>query len=271
MILSAATRKKILSIPYAREIANWYVNTSNTLFFNRLNSTYHFDKKINILKGTKRGQRCFIVGNGPSLTIEQLETIKMEDCFGANRIYKMFDKTEWRPKYYVIQDKYDSTKGVYDKLNVNYLFVSDFYWKEHGMRNPNALCYHINRTLRQTHKLPFSEECSEYIQAASTVTYTMIQLACYMGYSEIYMIGMDHTYANVTNDKGVIIQKNDVKNHIFEDERPEEVVANISYMEDAYRAAKAYCDSHGIKVFNATIGGALEIFERIDFWSIVKQ
>lgn len=270
MILSTKTRKAILSIPFAREISNFVVNISNKKFFKKLNAEKHFDEIINSLKDSKVGERCFIVGNGPSLTVEQLEKIKKEDSFGANRIYKLFEKTEWRPKFYVIQDKYDNTKGVYENLDVEYLFVSDFYWKEHGMSNPNALCYHINRTLRQTNKLPFSEECSEYIQTAATVTYTMIQLACYMGYSEIYMIGMDHTYANVTNDKGVIIQKNDVKNHIFEDEHPGEVVANISYMEDAYRAAKAYCDSHGVKIFNATIGGALEIFERIDFWSIVN-
>lgn len=137
-----------------------------------------------------------------------------------------------------------------------------------GMSNPNAICYHIKRTLKQTPKLPFSQDCSQYIQAASTVTYTMIQLACYMGYNEIYLIGMDHTYANVTDDKGVVIKKNKVRSHAFEDEKPEEVVANISYMEDAYRTARQYCEAHGVKIYNATIGGALEIFERKDFWKI---
>ena len=269
MILSVKTRKFILSFPFAREAANWVVNVSNKRFYNKINLVRHFDQKIKALKGTKSGKRCFIVGSGPSLTIEQLEAIKNEDCFGANRIYKLFEKTDWRPKYYVIQDKYDSTKGVYENLNLEYLFVSDFYWKEHGMNNPHAICYHINRTLNQKSNLPFSENCSEFIQAAATVTFSMIQLACYMGYSEIYLIGMDHTYANVTNDRGVIIQRNNVKSHVFEDEKPNEVVANIIYMENAYRTARNYCESHNIGVYNATIGGALEIFERRDFWKII--
>lgn len=269
MLLDVKTRKMILSIPFAREITNIFVNVSNDRFYKKLNKSENFVKRIETLKGRKKGKRCFIVGNGPSLTLDQLRAIKDEDCFGANRIYKLFEKCEWRPKYYVIQDKYDETKGVYENLNVENLFVSDFYWKEHGMTNQKAICYHIKRTLKQTNKLPFSENCELFIQAASTVTYTMIQLACYMGYSEIYLIGMDHTYANVTNDKGEIIQKNKVKNHAFEDEKPNEVVANIAYMEESYKTAKEYCEQKNIKIFNATLGGALEIFDRKNFWEIV--
>ena len=268
MLLSAKTRKRILSIPFAREASNLIVNISNQKFYRGLNQKKHYDRMIRRLKGSKKGKRCFIVGNGPSLTVRQLEAIQNEDCFGANRIYKMFDQTSWRPKYYVIQDKYDQTKGVYENLDVEYLFVSDFYWKEHGMRNPHAICYHINRMLRQGSSLPFSTDVSHYVQAAATVTYTMIQLAVYFGYTQIYLIGMDHTYANVTNDKGVIIQRNNVRSHAFEDEKPNEVVANIAYMEDAYRRARKYCEENGIGIYNATIGGALEIFERKDFWTL---
>lgn len=271
MILSARTRKFLLSFPFAREAINYLVNFSNSLFYEKLNKKYHFDKVLKSLKNSKHGKRCFIVGSGPSLTIEQLEAIKNEDSFGANRIYKIFKKTTWRPNYYVIQDKYDQTKGIYDNLNVQYLFVSDFYWQEHGMKNPRAVCYHIKKALRQTHKLPYSEDVSQFIQAASTVTFSMIQFATYFGYTDIYLLGMDHIYANVTNDKGVIIQKNKVKNHIFRDENPNEVVANISYMEDAYKTARDYCEEHGINIYNATIGGALEIFQRVDFWTVVKR
>ena len=268
MLLSTRTRKMILMLPFAREFTNWYVNVSNSRFFNKINKEKHYDEQIRGLKGEGKGKRCFIVGNGPSLTVEQLEQIKDEDCFGSNRIYKMFDRTAWRPKYYVIQDRYDNTKSIYEKVDIKNFFVSDFYWKEHGMKNPHAICYHIKRNLKQSREIPFSNDVSKYIQAASTVTYTMIQLAAYMGYSEIYLIGMDHTYANVTNDKGQIIKKNNVKNHAFEDETPNEVVANIAYMELAYSVAREYCESHGIKIYNATIGGELEVFKRTDFWNL---
>ena len=271
MLLSSNTRKLILSIPFAREISNYIVNISNKGFYNRINKEKHFDSIIRGLRNTKKGKKCFIVGNGPSLTIDQLEAIKAEDCFGANRIYKIFEKTTWRPKYYVIQDRYDETKGIYETLDVEHLFVSDIYWKEHGMNNPCAICYHTNRAIRQKSDLPYSEDVSQFVQTASTVTYTMIQIATYMGYSELYLIGMDHTYANVTNDKGVMVQKNNIRSHVFEDEKPNEVVANISYMEEAYRVAKGFCEKQGIKIYNATCGGALEVFRRINFWDVIKE
>lgn len=268
MLLSAKTRRIILKFPFAREISNNIVNINNSIFYYKLNKKEKYNEKIINLKNNVKGKRCFIVGNGPSLTINQLEKIKDEDCFAANRIYKMFDKTTWRPKYYVIQDPYDSTKGIYENLKVPYLFVSDYYWRKHSMKNNNAICYHIKRNLRQSEEINFSEEADKYIQAAATVTYTMIQLAVYIGYKEIYLIGMDHTYANITNDKGVIIKKNNIKSHVFDDEAPQEVVANISYMENAYKSAKKYCDNNNIKIFNATIGGKLEIFTRFDFNNI---
>ena len=272
MLLNAKTRKIILSFPFAREVTNIYVNYKNKKFYKKIDQENNFSNKIKGLRKEEKNKRCFIVGSGPSLTIEQLEKIKNEVSFGSNRIYKMFDKTSWRPKYYVIQDAYDSTpKENYEKLNVRYLFVSDYYWRENGMLNKNAICFHTVRSLKQKKDIPFSNDVSNVIHTASTVTYTMIQIAAYLGFKEIYLIGMDHTYANETNDKGKIIKKNNIKSHVFKDEKPQEVVANISYMEDAYKSAKNYCDKNGIKIYNATIGGKLEVFERIDFWSLFKK
>lgn len=269
MLLNAKTRRLILNIPFAREVSNWLINLNNFKFFLALNRKVHYKRKIELLKGIGVDKRCFIVGNGPSLSVDQLSKIKNEDSFGANRVYKIFNKTEWRPMFYVIQDPYDyTTKDVYENIDVPYVFVSDYYWRKHGMSNQNAICYHINRNLRQSKQIPFSEDVSTYIQAAATVTYTMIQLAVYMGYKEIYLIGMDHNYSVVTDDKGNVIKTNNVKNHAFEDEKPQEVVANIAYMEDAYNAAKKYCEEHNVIIRNATIGGALEVFERVDFYEL---
>lgn len=272
MLLKVETRKKILAFPFARELSNLYVNIKNRKFYVKINKKYKFSDKIEKLRNSESSKRCFIVGSGPSLTIEQLNAIKDEISFGSNRIYKMFDLSEWRPKYYVIQDAYDSTpKKIYENLKVNNLFVSDYYWRENGMFNKNAICYHTIRSLKQTSNIPFSSNASKCIYTASTVTFTMIQLAVYLGFEEIYLIGMDHTYANETNDKGKIIRKNTGPSHVFKDEKPNEVVANISYMEDAYNSAKEYCDKHNIKIYNATIGGKLEVFERKNFFDLFDR
>ena len=41
---------------------------------------------LKTLKGIHIGKRCFIIGNGPSLRVEDLEKIKDEYTFAANRM-----------------------------------------------------------------------------------------------------------------------------------------------------------------------------------------
>ena len=52
------------------------------------------------------GQRCFIIGNGPSLTIKDLEKLKAfgEISIASNSIYNLFPSTDWRPTIYTVHD-----------------------------------------------------------------------------------------------------------------------------------------------------------------------
>ena len=61
-------------------------------------------KKLKKLKNKYEGMRCFIIGNGPSLTIDDLELLEKEHCFAFNRIYETYDKTKWRPEFYMVLD-----------------------------------------------------------------------------------------------------------------------------------------------------------------------
>ncbi len=56
------------------------------------------------LRDCHRGRRGFIVGNGPSLRMEDLDRLQSEISFGSNKIYLAFDKTAWRPTYYSVID-----------------------------------------------------------------------------------------------------------------------------------------------------------------------
>ena len=60
--------------------------------------TYRMGKNgsyMRSLKDSHIGERCFIIGNGPSLKLSDLEALKGEFCFGMNRIYELFPKTDW--------------------------------------------------------------------------------------------------------------------------------------------------------------------------------
>ena len=87
-----------------------------------------------------------------------------------------------------------------------------------------------------------------------------IQLAVYLGFAEIYLLGTDFTGVNNYGSK---------YGHFY-DEKDLDSVCYTDQVKLGYEKAKQYADCHGIKIFNATRGGNLEIFERVDFDSLFQ-
>ena len=263
-------RKKIYKIPIIYLFCQKIVDINNSRFYKKINSKTDNEKSIEKFKGTCSGKRCFIVGNGPSLLMDDLTLIKGEDSFAANLIFKIFDKTEWRPTYYFIQDRYADTGDVLNSLDIPYMFIGDYYWRKRGIDNRNAICIHSARSFDKN-KVIFSEDMKKSLVSHCTITYTMIQAAIYMGYKEIYLLGMDHSYAHTYDSKGNVIDDASVKSHIFDDKNPKDIIANIEGMNKAYITAKDYADVNGIKIYNATRGGKLEWFPRILLEEVIKD
>lgn len=82
-----------------------------------------------------------------------------------------------------------------------------------------------------------------------------MQFAVYMGIKELYLIGVDFNYS----------LKN---NHFYKNEIGIQNIFDKENVYAGYLAAKQYADSHGIKIYNATRGGKLEVFPRVDFDSL---
>lgn len=254
-------RKKIYKIPILYTVCQKIVDNNNKRFYKKFNKKFHHDKKLREFKNTKLGKRCFIIGNGPSLNMKDLEMLKEEECFAANLIFRIFDKTDWRPTYYFVQDRYADTGDVLDKLEIPYMFIGDYYWRKRNINNKNALCIHSARSFSKEN-VEFSNDISKKVISHWTVTYSMIQVAIYMGYTNIYLLGMDHNYAFTYDEKGNIMHNSGVKSHIFEDSNPNEVIANIEGMNKAYISARNFANKNGVKIYNITRGGNLEWFER---------
>lgn len=268
--MDIAFRKLIYKLPLVHELCKQIVEFNSSRFYRKFNKVNHHDFAIRELKASKSGKRCFIVGNGPSLTVEDLELIENEDCFAANLIFRIFPKTSWRPTYYFLQDRYADTGHIVDELNLEHLFIGDYYWRTRGMDNANALCFHCKRA--HSHGRPeFSEDISRYIVDSFTVTYSMIQTAAYLGYKEIYLLGIDHNYALVCDANGNVVNNEIKQSHFFEDGRPDEVIANLEGMNRAYIAARDYAETHGISIVNCTRGGKLEWYPRKSLESVLTN
>lgn len=111
----------------------------------------------------------------------------------------------------------------------------------------------------------FSEKLLDYADGY-TVTYSMIQAAVALGFKEIYLLGIDFNYqmsADGKVDDNLSYSKE--LNTKFKVGSP-----NMDYNLQAYMEAQRYCTNKGISIFNATRGGKLEVFDRVNLDDVVK-
>lgn len=237
-----------------------------------------YRNKFKELKGKYTGQRCFVIGNGPSLTAEDLELLKNEKTFGANRIFYMFNKTSWRPTFYCAQDLTvikDCIDYFHDILNsVDLFFMIDSaaqFLPASVLHSDKTLLFFARRFAFHPQRV-FSDAIDKYIDGGGTITYTSIQIAAYMGFSEIYLLGVDNNYsANSISNK--TLKDKDVTDNYFKG-MPNSIKINkpnLDQIAESYKAAKKYSEAHGISIINATRGGKLELFERRSLESIIGK
>lgn len=240
------------------------------------NILYLLSKKespcIGKYKGIHAGKRCFIVATGPSLTMKDLNLIKSEYTFSMNSIVNIFDKTQFRPTYYLLQDGHVEKRLREQLKNIDITSVCDTFigicnyygndvsiskmtfnqlYNKGNWYNLNYIYHCLDSYYDPSHvKMRFSENIENEAMDGFTVTYTAIELAAYMGFREIYLLGCDTTY-------GGHVDEADSDKH---PQKNEPAYFNIL----AYKEAKKYGDAHNIKIFNATRGGMLEVFPRVN-------
>lgn len=235
------------------------------------------EKGLAALRQRHHGRRAFIIGNGPSLQTQDLERLKDEITFAANKIYLAFDETDWRPTYYcveddlVLQQNYEAIEAYNDSMK---LFANTLLNVAPRMAEAHYF---------ELHKKPFypgypamGEDPFEGFHWGSTVVYTMIQLAFYMGIREIYLLGVDFDFIipDASREALSTIISEDEHNHFHKAyRRPGERwnVPNLHMQAHAFESAKAYCAENGLTIINLSRNSALEVFAKADFDTIKDQ
>lgn len=229
-------------------------------------------------RGRYAGQRCFFIGNGPSLKAEDLTRLHQagEVTFAFNRIYNIFDQTPWRPTFYISQDEkmLAGCAQTVDELAlpVKLIPVQLKWW--HDIHIAGASHFNlIGQNVDDPADFRFSDDIAAGVYNASTVMYSAAQMAAYMGFAEIYLIGVDHHFRVSQNNDGEIVVDNTVKDYFSEkynEDKQNLYIPNTEKSTLTYLAMKRHCDRRGIRVYNATRGGKLEVFPRADFDSLFE-
>lgn len=233
---------------------NYYCKTPYFInAFTYLNTRIkQIDKRFEKLKNKYNGKRCFIVATGSSLKYTDLEKLieNKEFIISMNKIYKyapniMLDA-------YVCTDRkfIESETEVISQIKCKLRFINCYaenYWKQ-SKENDYKL-----RVIGGD-SLGFSQDISKLVYAGYTVTNSCLQIAAYLGFNDIYLLGVDCNYEYGSKN-----------NYAYLDNTKDYAPHNVNGMILGYKIAKEYAETTGVRIFNATRGGKLEIFERVDF------
>jgi len=219
------------------------------------------------------GKRCFVMGNGPSLMKSDLTLLKNEITIGSNGLFLIFDEMGFKPTFLTVEDGLvaeDRAEELNKLKGTQKLFPLDLsQWLKHDDETT-----YINFIRGFRKKPKFTTNLAKKAYWGGTVSYLNLQLAYYIGCKEIYMIGFDHNYNIIDKiEKNVIVSQRSDENHFH----PNYFGPGYRWhdpmvwrMELAYTVALKFFQEQNIKIYNATAGGNLEVFERRNFDSIFE-
>jgi hypothetical protein len=124
----------------------------------------------------------------------------------------------------------------------------------------------------------FGRDLSRIAYVGGTVTYLCIQLAYFLGAVEVVVVGLDHSYV-VEDDEApetgnTITSERDDQNHFHPDyfgKGKRWHTPRVDRMERAYIRAREVFEADGRRILNATKGGQLEVFPRVDYDRLVAS
>ncbi|MDP1546572.1 MAG: DUF115 domain-containing protein [Anaerolineales bacterium] len=227
-------------------------------------------KRLAALKDVHKGKRAFIIGNGPSLKQTDLGKLKNEITFGMNRIYLAFPEFGFSTTYLCVTNDLVVEQFVDD---FTALAIPRFIaWRSHRHFKPHLQKSQLPTFVYTSYTGPkFSPDVRGRVWEGATVTNLALQLAFHMGIEQAILIGVDHNFASKGDANKTVVSEGDDPNHFMPNyfgkgvkwQLPDLDTSEVGYLmaREAYRKA-------GRKALDATIGGKLTVFPKVDYNSL---
>lgn len=233
-------------------------------------------EKWKSLKNRYKGERIFLIGNGPSLNKTPLYLLQNEYTMAFNRFNLMFERLNWKPSFYMVTDDL-VIKDMYQEINSEILqHVQCAFFPDLHPSNVNFKDFVENKANVYWLNTDKSEYRTDLPNCGinKTVVNAGMQIAAYMGFSEIYLIGVDMSF-ETQKVKKINSRNWEASEHDPNHFDPRYFGAGRKYhnptvheMIEKFEKGKKFFDNLGIKVFNAGVGGQLEVFPRKPFTSL---
>ncbi len=225
-------------------------------------------RRIRKLRDAYKGRRCFIIGNGPSLSRMDLSPLRDEITFGLNRIYLLFEELGFSTTFLASINRLVLEQAAQEVTAVDSTVFLN-WWSRHHVPPEADPIY-----LRVTSARPrFSTAADRGVWAGATVTFAALQLAYYMGFDEVILIGVDHSFVEKGRPNAVVESSGPDLSHFH----PEYFgkgfrwqLPDLEMSERAYKLARGAYERAGRRVLDATLDGNLEVFPKVEFASLFE-
>jgi hypothetical protein len=216
-----------------------------------------------------RGQRCYILGNGPSLQRTDLTRLRESVTFGMNRIYLHFPAMGFATTYYVAVNTLVMEQCAEDIRRLEMpRFVT---WRgRRWLKNADVIFLDTDYTGPEV----FSTDLTRRVFEGSTVTFVALELAYYMGFGEVVLLGVDHNFTTQGPPNVTVVSAGEDRDHFspayfgkgFRWQLPD-----LEASERAYRLARQAFELDGRRVLDATPGGRLTVFPKVEYESLFQE
>ena len=220
-------------------------------------------RRLRRFKDIHKGERCVIIGNGPSLRRMDLAFLSKETTFGLNRIYLLTEELNFDISYLVVSAPLvmeQFAKEIQNRVSCH-KFVA-FSGRKYFAPDDSLSFFDELRGSA------FSDDATYGLYGGHTVTYAAMQIAFYMGFEEIVLIGVDHNFVSKGQPNSEAVMETPDPNHfspIYFGEGVRWQLPDLESSEIAYRIAKVAFERNGRRILDATVGGKLTVFPKVDY------
>jgi hypothetical protein len=251
--ITAAAARRVRNLPHT--LAWYFDNVRNAANIQNIRELYN----------AFSGERCFIIGNGPSLANTDLDLLRNEKTFGLNRIYLMQSSNKFKPSFYVCMNDLVILQSQTEIHRIQTLKFLNWRHRHLFQNDSNTIFLHETFTPR------FSTDLSAQIWGGATVTYATMQIAYYLGFQQVILVGVDHRFKSKGIPHQVITSGDEDPDHFHPDYFAHGTrwqLPDLRTSEYAYRLAKETYEADDREILDATINGALQIFPKVTYQSL---
>jgi hypothetical protein len=221
-------------------------------------------RRLAAYRDRHRGEQAVIIGSGPSLRKTDLTALAGRTVFGMNRLYTGFDTLGLSVDYHLAINDYVLNYYGAELADLGIPLFSAWSGRAHVPYGD-----HIT-DLYTLSDHDFEFDLTRRVPAGATVTYAAMQLAYYMGFTDVVLVGVDHRFIlnpeeQASGPNAAIVRSGQDPNHFSPTYFPEGVIwqtPDFARSEPAYRNALAAYSADGRVIRDATVDGALTIFPR---------